>query len=281
VRLKRGLARRSPVGQPLCGFDTNGDTAATHAQSLHRLYPQPAAALTAAQAVAGLDPGAAAVADRPYVICNFVATVDGKATVGGRSGPLGDQADHELFQRLRARVDAVLVGAGTMRIERYGRLMRDPELRSARERAGLRPDPLACVVTRSPHLPVEIPIFQDRDSTIAVYTSATSSFPATPARVEVTRMAPGQLTMTAVLRHLRHHHGVRSILCEGGPTVLGLLLAEELLDEFFLTVSTKLAGGLELPISTGQAAVEPAELRLMWVLEHRGSLFLRYAVTHR
>lgn len=250
-------------------------------QSLHRLYPHPAAKMTAAQAVASLDPGAGAVADRPYVICNFVATADGKATVDGRSGPLGDQADHELFQRLRTRVDAVLVGAGTMRIERYGRLVRDPELRSARQCAGLHPDPLACVVTRSLRLPVDIPVFQDRDSTIAVYTSATKSFPATPARVEVTRMPPGQLTMTAVLRHLRNHHGVKSVLCEGGPTVLGLLLAEELLDEFFITVSTTLAGGVELPVSTGKSPPESLKLRLLWVLEHHGSVFLRYAVTDR
>ncbi len=85
------------------------------------------------------------------------------------------------------------------------------------------------MVTRSLHLPVDIPIFRDPDSTIADYTSAAKSFPATPAHVEVTRMAPGRLTMTAVLRHLRNHHGVQSV-CEGGPTVLGLLLAGELLD---------------------------------------------------
>ncbi|MDQ2896620.1 MAG: dihydrofolate reductase family protein [Actinomycetota bacterium] len=80
---------------------------------------QPAAKLTGRS----LDPRASAVADRPYVICNFVATADAKAMVDGRSGPLGDEADHELFQRLRTRVDAVLVGAGTLRIERYGRLV--------------------------------------------------------------------------------------------------------------------------------------------------------------
>ncbi len=236
--------------------------------------------MTAAQAAASLDPGAGAVADRPYVICNFVATADGKATVDGRSGPLGDQADHEFFQRLRTRVDAVLVGAGTLRIERYGRLVRDPKLRDVRQRAGLHPDPLACVVTRSLHLPVDIPIFQDPDSTIAVYTSAAKPFPATPARVEVTRMAPDRLTMTAALHHLHNHHGVRSVLCEGGPTVLGLLLAEQLLDEFFLTVSTTLAGGTELPVSTGQPLLQTAKLRLLWVLEHQSSLFLRYAVTY-
>jgi len=253
----------------------------SHPQSLHRLYPQPAGKVTAAQAVASLDPGSRTATDRPYVICNFVATADGKATVEGRSGPLGDEADHELFQQLRTRVDAVLVGANTLRIERYGRLVRDPKLRSARQRAGLNADPLACVVTRSLHLPVDIPIFQDRDSTIAVYTSAVKSFPATPARVEVTRLAPGRLTVTAVLRHLLNHRGVRSVLCEGGPTILGLLLAEELLDEFFLTVSTTLAGGVELPVSTGQSPPDALKLRLLWVLEHDGSVFLRYAVTHR
>lgn len=74
---------------------------------------------------------------------------------------------------------------------------------------------------------------------------------------------------------------MQSVLCEGGPTVLGLLLVQELLDEFFLTVSPTPAGGIELPISTGKPPPESLKLRLLWVLEHDSSVFLRYAVTNR
>src|ERR1700693_6019696 len=57
---------------------------------------------------------------RPYVMLNMVSTVDGRASIDGRSGPLGNRADRELFHALRAAVDGVLVGAGTVRAERYG-----------------------------------------------------------------------------------------------------------------------------------------------------------------
>ena len=78
-----------------------------------------------------------------------MATVDGAATVAGRTAPMSDAADRQLFHQLRTRVDAVLVGAGTVRAERYGRLVRDAGRREQRAARGLEPDPLAVVVSRS------------------------------------------------------------------------------------------------------------------------------------
>ena len=52
---------------------------------------------------------------RPYVLLNMVSTADGRASIGGRSGPIGNRADRELFHALRASVDAVMAGAGTVR----------------------------------------------------------------------------------------------------------------------------------------------------------------------
>lgn len=51
---------------------------------------------------------------------NFVATVDGRATIHGRSGPIGSETDTAMLSGLRTRFDAVMIGAGTMRAERYG-----------------------------------------------------------------------------------------------------------------------------------------------------------------
>ena len=51
---------------------------------------------------------------------NFAATVDGRATIGGVSGPIGSDADTAMLVGLRTRFDAVMIGAGTMRAERYG-----------------------------------------------------------------------------------------------------------------------------------------------------------------
>src|SRR5215475_14078108 len=66
---------------------------------------------------------AADAQERPYLLLNMVSTTDGRASIGGRSGPLGNRADRELFHALRARADAVMAGAGTVRVERYGRII--------------------------------------------------------------------------------------------------------------------------------------------------------------
>ena len=245
---------------------------------LRRLLPDPAP-LTPAEAVEGLAFGQRAPADRPYVAVNFVESVDGRAAFEGRSGTLGDDVDRQLFHGLRGRVDAVLVGTGTLRAERYGRLVRDPDRRAAREAAGLRPDPLAVVVSRSLDLPPDIPLFQDPDSTIVVYTSSDAEAPECPADVRLVRLDPAETTMTTALRRLRADHGVRSLLCEGGPTVFGALVHERLVDELFVTLSPKLAGGMDpLTILQGPRLPDPEELELRWVLEAGGSLFLRYGV---
>src|ERR1700726_1375889 len=70
--------------------------------------------------------------DRPYTIANFVMSVDGRAAFQGRSGPLSDDGDRAMFHALRERVDAIIVGTGTLRTERYGALIKDPEARQRR-----------------------------------------------------------------------------------------------------------------------------------------------------
>ena len=97
------------------------------------------------------------------------------------------------------------------------------------------------------------------------------------AQVEVVRVDPGELTLTTVLRRLRAEHGVRSLLCEGGPTLFGALIREGVVDELFLTIAPKLTGGGRGPtISSGPELQAPAALGLEWALERHGSLYLRY-----
>ena len=103
---------------------------------LRRLLPEPGM-LTAAEAVDGLVFADLAPADRPYLVLNMVATADGAATVAQRTAPISNAADRQLFHELRAQVDAVMVGAGTARIERYGRLVRDRQRRERRAARGL------------------------------------------------------------------------------------------------------------------------------------------------
>jgi riboflavin-specific deaminase-like protein len=245
---------------------------------LWRIYPG-GETLTVERALAELRLGDLAPPTRPYVVVNFVTSADGKATFEGRSGKLGGEADSALFHRLRTQADAVLVGSGTLRAERYGRLVRDPELRAVREADGRAVDPLACVVSRSLNLPADIPLFQSPEQRVIIFTSSPDSLEGVGPGVTIERLRAEELTMTSVLESLRKHHGVRSLLCEGGPTVFGALLGEDLVDELFLSVAPRIAGGGEAPtIVEGMPLAELLELELVWVLESEGELFLRYRV---
>ncbi|HVE69550.1 MAG TPA: dihydrofolate reductase family protein [Solirubrobacteraceae bacterium] len=245
---------------------------------MRRLLPE-AGTTTADEAVAGLGLAERAPGGRPYVVANMVVSADGKAAFRGRSGPLGSDVDRAVFHRLRTQADAVLVGSETLRTERYGRLVRDPELRAAREREGLRPDPLGVVVTRSLDLPADAGLLSDPEQETVVFTSAQRELTGAGPGLRVVRVAREELTFLTVLERLRAEHGVRSVLCEGGPTVLGALIGEAALDELFLTLAPNLAGGAAGPTAVeGTPLSELAPLRLVSALESGGELFLRYAI---
>jgi riboflavin-specific deaminase-like protein len=243
---------------------------------LRRLYPD-SAELTPQEATRGLRLGDLAPPDRPYVVLNMVATLDGRVAIDGRSGGIGDEADRELFHGLRTQADAVMVGAGTIRAERYGRIIRRPELRERRVAEGLAPDPLAVVVSARLRLPADLPLLQDPDSTVVVLTGSDEELPPTPARVHYLRGPAGRmLELRPLLQRLRDEFGVRSILCEGGPCLNDSLVREGLVDELFLSIAPKLVGGPPLTILTGDPLPEPITAELVRVLEHSGHLFGRY-----
>jgi len=211
--------------------------------------------------------------DRPHIVINMVATIDGKAAIAGRAGPLSNTADWELFHALRTRVDAVLVGAGTLRAERYGRLVRDPAHRAERRRRGLAEDPLAVVLTRRLDLPDDLPLLHDPASRVIVVGALAGTLPDAAAAVEYVRVQDLGLALAV----LRRRYAVATVLCEGGPQVNGALLAEGLVDELFLTVASKLVAGPDaLTIVAGRALPQPAELELVSLHEADGYLFARY-----
>lgn len=244
---------------------------------LRRLHPDPAVA-DAADLLGDLRLAERAPADRPYLICNFVASADGHASFEGRSGKLGGAADHEVFHLLRTQVDAVMAGTGTLRAERYGRIVRRPERRAAREAAGLAPDPPLVTITRTGRLPEDLPLLEDESSTLIVYSGAPVAIEAA-ATVHIVELDPAELTLTTALQRLRADHGVRSVLCEGGPTLFSALLHERLADELFLTVAPRLTGGAGLAVTAGPGLPEVEQIELVWALEHEGELFLRYRIT--
>ena len=185
---------------------------------MRRLLPNPGPTSVEEQ-LDSYRPGEHAHGDRPFLAMNFAATVDGRATIGGVSGPIGSETDTAMLVGLRSRFDAVMIGAGTMRAERYAGLSK---------------------------------------------------------RLVVVESGPdGWVDLPALLRSLREE-GVRALLCEGGPTLHGQLQAVGLVDDLFLTIAPKLAGGGAPRIVEGELQ-EVAELELAWLLEQDGELFARYS----
>lgn len=241
---------------------------------MQRLIPNPGP-ISVDEQLDGYRPWEQPPEERPFVATNFAVTVDGRATIDGRSGPIGSDADTEMLARLRTRFDALMIGAGTMRTERYGRVIGDQAQRERRERLGLPHDPLMVIVSGRLNLPWDAPLFTAGGGRTLIFTSSEADPPETATRLQIVRHE-GEVDLAAALRHLRGEHGVRALLCEGGPHLHAQLWAGGLVDELFLTTAPKLTGAEAPLILEGEPLPGTAELELAWLLEHDGELFARY-----
>lgn len=88
---------------------------------MRRLLPDPGPTSVSEQ-LETYRPWEQAHEDRPFVAMNFAVTLDGRASIGGVSGPIGSETDTAMLAGLRTRFDAVMIGAGTKRAERYADL---------------------------------------------------------------------------------------------------------------------------------------------------------------
>lgn len=213
--------------------------------------------------------------DRPYLGINMVSSLDGKATLDWRTKGLSTEVDRRLFHHLRTQADAVMVGAGTAREERYGRVTKNDELRDKRVAEGRAPEALAVVVSGRLDLPPDLPLLNEPDQEVLVATGAEHSLADGHPGIMYARVGDDLPRLMAEL----NDRGVRSVLCEGGPTLNSFLFAAGLVDELFLTMNPKLVGGAAaLTIVAGRELVEPVELDLVSVAEADGELYTRFRV---
>jgi riboflavin biosynthesis pyrimidine reductase len=240
---------------------------------VERLLPDPGPT-TIAEQLGAYTPWADAPVDRPLVALNFATTLDGRATIDGRSGKIGSATDTAMLVELRTRFDAVMIGAGTMRAERYGRIVAGPEQARGREERGRSADPLVVLVSGRLELPWDAPLFADAGSRVLIVTASDREPPAVAPELALIRQEGG-IDLAAALRLLRAEHEVEALLCEGGPTLHSQLQAGDLADELFLTIAPKLSGAGGPSILEG-ALPEVAELELAWLLREGSELFARY-----
>lgn len=249
---------------------------------LERLFPagDPADPL---RLLAATRPWERAGDGRPLVLGNMVSTLDGRIELGGGSTGLGGPGDKAMFHALRTVVDAVLAGTGTVAAETYGRLVRLPERREARAALGLEPDPTMVLLTRSGAVPWTAPLFAAPEQRVIVASGPAGVAVPVHVLAQVQVIALEDPTPRAALEVLRRSHGLRTVLCEGGPTLLRALVVDDALDELFLTLSPLLVGGEgTVPrVLAGGPLAAPERLELRWVLRDEHELLLRYALQPR
>jgi riboflavin biosynthesis pyrimidine reductase len=243
----------------------------TSASQIRRLWPDPSASAlddAALAAMYGRPP-------RPHLRVNFVSSVDGAVTLDGHSAGLSGPADKRVFGVLRMLCDALLVGAGTLRRERYRAVRLDAGRRSWRRDNGLPEFPRLVVASRSLYLDPAQAAFADAPVRPLVLTTAKAVPPRGLTDVaDVVPVGDDEVDVATLLPELSRR-GFDQVLCEGGPRLFGSLTAAGLVDELCLTVSPLLAGPGPNRITLGlPGPTHP--LRLAHVLTAEDVLMLRY-----
>jgi riboflavin biosynthesis pyrimidine reductase len=211
------------------------------------------------------------------VLANFVAGLDGAVAVDGRVGPLTSPADQRVFHHLRSLADVVLVGAGTVRAERYGPARPTDEQRAAREARGQVPVPPIAVVSRSLRFDLDGRFFTAAEARPLVVCPAVAAGIASAElteRADLLVAGDETVDLAVALRQLGSS-GARIVLCEGGPALVAELLAGDLLDELCLTLAP-LTGGDPLRLVGGETATPLRGFELAHVLTHGDEVYLRY-----
>jgi riboflavin biosynthesis pyrimidine reductase len=193
--------------------------------------------------------------DRAFIRLNMISSADGGTAVAGVSGGLGNRDDHAVFGALRAHADGVLVGLGTVVAEHY-RVPPDPRLQ-------------IYVVADVPDVSGDLELFRSGRATLVLPTDAG---PAPDGVPELRAGTAGQVDLAVVAAALAGS----VVICEGGPTLAGVLAADGLIDEFFVTIAPRVIAGGSARVTHGPDA-QPTP----WNLEHGfvdddGFLFLRY-----
>ncbi len=238
--------------------------------------------------------------DTPHVLLNAVSSVDGRVAVNGRSGGIGSAVDRATMRNLRSHVDAVMIGAGSLRAERMD--LRVPEyLENLRLQRGLEAQPTGIILSRSGNVPLDnlpIPTVRDYNSAVSdkergqrilVLINADNTEPRhnltnTIGNWSIDSIETNTSHMGDLLSYLRRDFGVKRLLLEGGPSLNHDLISGGLLDELFITLSPKLLAGrpdLSPSLLSGLELKEYSEqdkrLNLLSVHISGSELFLRYS----
>ena len=191
---------------------------------------------------------------RPFVAATFAMTVDGKITTRNFTPvDFTSREDKLHLFRQRALADAVLIGHTSLRRDNV-RLSLPAELQQARIRRKQAPAPLRVIVSKKGRIDSRLKIFQSASSPILVFSTTRM-----PKKTQVALRTKATLHLTksrdvdlaGMLHTLRDNYKIRTIACEGGPTLFRSLLERGLIDQLNLTIAPYMFGGARAPSLTG------------------------------
>jgi riboflavin biosynthesis pyrimidine reductase len=306
-----GVGRRDPGGAPASGVPGEPGARRARLRRMRRLFPSSTSSTAASAAPAAsaagqwsldalaeeyaypeqagttgagtVGAGAGPRDSGAWLRANMVTSLDGAAHHDGHSQPLSGPADMRLFGVLRGLADAVIVGAETVRTENYRPARERQAFASRRAAAGQGPAPAIAVVSSSLRLDFSARLFSAPLVPTLLVTGAGAASDriaeARKAGVEVVFAGEGAVVEPSRVALALAERGLRRLLTEGGPRLLGQFVAADALDELCLTVAPRLTSGEAPRIADGPGLATPSDFRLAGVLEEDGFLFTRYRRT--
>ena len=230
--------------------------------------------------------GLSRTSSRPFVVATFAMTVDGKTTTRNFTPvDFTSREDKLHLFRQRALADAVLIGHTSLKRDNV-RLGIPPKLQKARRKRGQTPASIRVIVSDKGKIDNRLNIFQTDISPIIIF--STRRMPRKyqqalreKATLHLTRAQ--HVDLAAMLRTLRDKYKVRTVACEGGPTLFRALLERGLVDQLNLTIAPYMFGGAKAPTLTGLSkqflpASVHCSLTNMRVLGNE--CFLTYRIKH-
>lgn len=213
---------------------------------------------------------------RPYVLASAACSLDGYLDdASGQRLMLSGQADLDRVDEVRAGVDAILVGAGTVRADNPRLLVRSEDHRQARVRRGEPASPTKVVISSAGDLDPSAAFFTAGEAPRLVYTPDAGSGTARARLGTVAEVIgagdpadPRRLDPHRLLADLAGR-GVRRLLVEGGSAVHTLFLAADLVDELHLVIAPFFVGDPDAPRFVGPAAFPQGPGRPMRLQEAR------------
>ena len=227
------------------------------------------------------------MSERPYVTLSCAMSIDGYLdSAEPHRLAMSNAEDLDRVDEVRARHDAIMVGASTVRRDDPRLLVRDAARRARRLTDGRRDCPAKVTVTASGELAPDAAFFTTGDSPRFVYCPAAREAELRERLGDLATVVAlgGSVTMTALLDDLAERRGVRSLMVEGGGKVLTQFLSADLVDELQLVVAPFFVGEAGAPRAVGPGAFPWTAARRARLADTRqigDVVLLRYALSDR